>query len=97
MESCLEGIDAILVKGYCVVENGKSVRSFHHGGFIMKLREAASQTKGVETIEAMVTDPIQADFTRRISAVRVSRKVDGQDFKECLFADPHRRQLFLQI
>ena len=52
IESCLEGIDAVPVKGYCVVEGGKAVhipypgkhegRSFHHGRFIMKLREAAS-------------------------------------------------------
>ena len=97
LESCLEGIDAIPVKGYCVVENGKSVhipypgthqgRSFHHGRFIMKLREAASRAKGVEMIEATVTDLVQADSTRRISGVTVSRKVDGQDLKESLFAD----------
>ena len=98
MESCLEGIDAIPVRGYCVVEGGKSVhipypgthegRSFHHGRFIMKLREAASQA-GVEMIEATVTDLVQADSNRRVTGVTVSRKseVDGQDFKESLLAD----------
>ena len=99
MESCLEGIDAILVKGYCVVEGGKAVhipypgthegRSFHHGRFIMKLREAASRAKGVEMIEATVTDLVQADSSDRITGVTVSRKseVDGQDSKESLVAD----------
>ena len=53
----------------------------------MKLREAASRAKGVEMIEATVTDLVQADSTRRISGVTVSRKVDGQDLKESLFAD----------
>ena len=99
MASCLDGIDAIPVKGYCVVEDGKSVhipypgtyegRSFHHGRFIMKLREAASRAKGVEVIEATVTCLTQSDSSRRITGVSVSRKskVDGQDFKESLFAD----------
>ena len=99
MEACLEGIDAIPVKGYCVVEGGKSVhipypatyegRSFHHGRFIMKLREAASKAEGVEMIEATVTDLVQADSSRRITGVTISRKseVDSQSFKESLFAD----------
>ena len=99
IESCLEGIDAIKVKGYCVVEGGKSVhipypvphegRSFHHGRFIMKLREAAARARGVEMIEATVTDLVQVDSSRRITGVTVSRKnkADGQDFKESLFAD----------
>jgi squalene monooxygenase len=55
----------------------------------MKLREAAAQAKGVEMIEATVTDLLQAEFSRRITGVTISRKreVDGQDFKESLFAD----------
>ena len=99
IESCLEGIGAIPVKGYCVVEGGKSVhipypgthegRSFHHGRFIMKLREAASKAKGVEMIEATATDLVQADSSCRITGVTVSRKseVDGQVSKKSLFAD----------
>lgn len=99
IESCLEGIDAIPVKGYCVVEGGKSVhipypgtyegRSFHHGRFVMKLREAAARAQGVEMIEATVTELMQADSNRRITGVTLSRKgeVDGQDFKESLVAD----------
>ena len=99
IESCLEGIDATPVKGYCVVDGGKTVhipypgthegRSFHHGRFIMKLREAASRAKGVEMIEATVTDLVQVDSSRRVTGVTVSRKseVDRQDLKESLFAD----------
>ena len=97
IESCLEGIDAIKLKGYAVVKDGKSIqipypapyegRSFHHGRFIMKLREAAARASGVEIIEATVTDLVQANSSRRITGVTVSRKVDGQDYKESLFAD----------
>jgi squalene monooxygenase len=99
IESCLEGIDAIPVKGYCVVQAGKSVHipyygtheghSFHHGRFLVKLWEAASHANGAETTEATVTDLVQADSSCRITGVTVSRKgeVDGQDLKETLFAD----------
>lgn len=56
---CLEGIDAIRVFGYECIYHGERVtiaypkgtdgkapegRSFHHGKFIMKLREAARKT-----------------------------------------------------
>lgn len=56
---CLEGIDAIKVFGYECIYHGERVtiaypkgadgkapegRSFHHGKFIMKLREAARKT-----------------------------------------------------
>ena len=55
----------------------------------MKLREAASRAKGVEMIEATVTNLVQADSGRRITGVTISRKskVDGQDSKESFFAD----------
>ena len=56
---CLEGIDAISTFGYEVIYHGSSVnipypiqadgarsegKSFHHGKFIMKLREAAAKS-----------------------------------------------------
>lgn len=56
---CLDGIDAIKVFGYECIYHGERVnipypkgpegkapegRSFHHGKFIMKLREAARRT-----------------------------------------------------
>lgn len=99
IESCLEGIDAITVNGYCVVEDGKSVhipypgsyegRSFHHGRFIMKLREAARKAKGVELIEATVTELIEGDRSGTIVGVGLTKKgADGaEDIKETLFAN----------
>ena len=84
IESCVDGIDAIPVHGYCVVESGKSVqipypgvhegRSFHHGRFIMKLREAAGRAKGVDMVEASVTELIERE--RRVVGVRASRKTN---------------------
>ena len=92
---CLEGIDAVTERGYCVIDNGKSVhipypepyegRSFHHGRFIMRLREAASKAKGVEVIEGTVTGLIQAGGNERIVGVKVTRK--GGDGREELLAD----------
>jgi squalene monooxygenase len=99
IESCLEGIDAIPVRGYCVVEDGKSVhipypgahegRSFHHGRFIMKLREAARRAKGVELIEGSVTDLIE-EHGKRVIGVHVAMKggMEGaEESKEALFAE----------
>ncbi|KAF8075287.1 squalene epoxidase-domain-containing protein [Lyophyllum atratum] len=84
LQACLEGIDAIPVRGYCVVEDGKSVhipypgdhegRSFHHGRFIMTLRAAAKRAKGVDVIEAAVTDLIEDEKTGRVIGVRAARK-----------------------
>lgn len=99
MESCLEGIDAIPVKGYCVVEDGKSVhipypgahegRSFHHGRFIMKLREKASKAPGVELIEGTVTELIEGDSSKTVIGASVTRKGENgaEDFKQSIFAD----------
>ncbi|KAF8638224.1 hypothetical protein AX17_002373 [Amanita inopinata Kibby_2008] len=84
LESCLENMDAITVNGYCVYDNGKSVhipypdgyegRSFHHGRFIMNLRAAAKRAKGVDVIEATVTDLLECNFTKRVIGVRATRK-----------------------
>ncbi|TFK21857.1 squalene epoxidase [Coprinopsis marcescibilis] len=93
LESTLEGIDAIPVKGYCVIKEGQSVhipypsgyegRSFHHGRFIQSLRAAATGAKGVDVIEATVTDLIQAEGNpRRIVGVTASQKVGGSERTE---------------
>jgi squalene monooxygenase len=71
---CLEGIDAIEVDGYNVILRGTQMkipypvdkrtgsqprgRSFHHGRFIMKLREAAKATSNVTIVEATATSLI---------------------------------------
>jgi squalene monooxygenase len=96
IESCLDGIDAIPVRGYCVVENGKSVhipypgghegRSFHHGRFIMALRAAARRAQGVDVIEATVTDLVESAGTGKVVGVRATTK-DGAADKEEFHAD----------
>nr|AHA50474.1 squalene epoxidase [Moniliophthora perniciosa] len=98
MGSCLENIDAVPVTGYCVVENGRSVhipypgrhegRSFHHGKFIMNLREAARRAKGVEIVEVTVTELIQCEKSQKVIGVYGSKKsglTDGE--KEAFYAD----------
>ncbi|KAK7058664.1 Squalene epoxidase [Paramarasmius palmivorus] len=98
MESCVENIDAIPIKGYCVVENGNSVeipypsrhegRGFHHGKFIMKLREAARRAKGVEVEEVTVTELIESEQSQKVIGVYGSKKSDGQDApKQAYYAD----------
>ncbi len=101
LEWTLEGIDAVPVYGYCVVNKGKTVhipypdgregRSFHHGKFIMNLREAARRAEGVDLIEATVTSLIESNFNKKVTGVRATRK-DGvttgvEADKESFFAD----------
>jgi len=78
LEKCLEGLDAISSRGYCVLHDGRSVhipypdgyegRSFHHGRFVMSLRAAANRAENVELIEATVTELIEATVTELIEA-----------------------------
>lgn len=76
LSDCLEGIDAIEVDGYNVILRGTHMkipypvdkstgsapqgRSFHHGRFIMKLREAAKATSNVTIVEATATSMIKS-------------------------------------
>lgn len=81
---CTEGIDAIPVRGYCVVYEGKQVeipypageegRSFHHGKFVMRLRAAAYEAVGVDVIEGTVNELIECPHTGRVIGVNVTRK-----------------------
>ncbi|KAI0057360.1 squalene epoxidase [Artomyces pyxidatus] len=96
MESCLEGIDAVPVHGYCVVNAGETVhipypdkhegRSFHHGRFITRLREKARAAPGVEVIEATVNELVECPFTGRVLGVEATPK-DGDGAKETFYAD----------
>ena len=96
MESCLEGIDAIRVKGYCVVKEGEAVhipypgthegRSFHHGRFVVKLREKAQSAPGVDVVEATASELVLCELTGRVLGVRAARK-DSDAEKESFFAD----------
>lgn len=92
MADCLEGIDAIPVEGYCIVQPGEQVqipyvshhgRSFHHGKFIMSLRNKAKQAPGVEVIEAAVTSLVECDHTNRVIGVTTS----ANDVKSTLYSD----------
>lgn len=84
LESCTENIDAAPVHGYCVYDSGKTVhipypdarqgRSFHHGKFIMALREKAKQAKGVDVIEATVTDLIECEVTHSVIGVKARKE-----------------------
>jgi squalene monooxygenase len=81
----LDGIGAVPVKGYCTIADGKPIqmpypagtegRSFHHAGFVTRLREAAKKASGVDVIEATVIslleDPEESD---NIIGVRMSKK-----------------------
>ncbi|KAJ6595656.1 squalene epoxidase-domain-containing protein [Mycena vulgaris] len=101
LESCLENIDAVSVKGYCVVSGDQTVhipypgaaegRSFHHGRFIMNLRDAARRAPGVDVIEATVTGLVRCHFEDRVIGVHTVRKDDvasGEDGdKATFFAD----------
>ena len=95
MEECLEGIGAIPVKGYCVVQGGEQVhipypegyegRSFHHGRFIQALRSKARTAVGVDVIEATVQELVEDEKTGRVTGVRATRK--GEETKTTISAD----------
>jgi squalene monooxygenase len=84
MSSCVENIDAITVQGYLVVENGQSVqipyptgnegRSFHHGRFVMALRETARRNVNVDVIELTVSELLECQYTGRVIGVRGSQR-----------------------
>ncbi|KAJ7461823.1 squalene epoxidase-domain-containing protein [Mycena galericulata] len=101
LQSCIDNIDAVNVRGYCVVAGDQTVhvpypgtsqgRSFHHGRFIMNLRDAARRSVGVEVIEATVTGMVRCHFQQKIIGVQAIRKdgaAAGEDGdKISLFAD----------
>ncbi|KAJ4485590.1 squalene epoxidase [Lentinula aciculospora] len=96
LEECLEEIDSIPVHGYCVAEKNKIVhipypgghkgRSFHHGKFIMNLRNAATKAKGVDVIEATVNDLIESESSQRIIGVTATKKKAADSEKISLYA-----------
>lgn len=83
---CVEGIDSISTFGYAVLYQGKSVhipypekeegKCFHHGRFVMKLREKARHARGVELVEATVSDMIEDTESGKVIGVRATRKQD---------------------
>jgi len=95
LEKCLEGLDAIPSRGYCILHDGRSVyipypdgyegRSFHHGRFVMSLRAAANRAENVELIEATATELIE--HGSRIVGVKATRKIQQEECKEEYWAD----------
>jgi len=91
LAGCLEGIEATPIEGYHLYwkdqeasfwfceTNGKKPegRSFHHGKFVTKLREAASICSNVDVLETTVTEIIREDETGRVKGVLCSMS-DGQ-------------------
>eukprot|EP01134_Creolimax_fragrantissima_P008290 CFRG8290T1 len=88
---CVDSIDAITEKGYIVQyqdqsimleypkdESGNTIvgRSFHHGRFIMKLREAAMKQENVTVVEGTVT-ALQEDAEGTVTGVIYKPKTGG--------------------
>ncbi|KAJ5182584.1 squalene monooxygenase [Penicillium capsulatum] len=98
LRDCLEDIDAIQVKGYYVTYHGDPVRlnyprespssplpqgrSFHHGRFVMKLRQAAMACPNVTVIESKATALVTSSYTKQVLGVECVTK----DMKDCYFA-----------
>ncbi|PCH34782.1 squalene epoxidase [Wolfiporia cocos MD-104 SS10] len=90
MASCLDNIDAVPAHGYCVVLGGQPVhipypdgregRSFHHGRFIQALRTKAKQARGVDVVEATVTELVECPRTGRVLGVRATREGEKETF-----------------
>lgn len=99
LRDCIDEIDAIEVKGYYVTYFGEPVqleypkdspsspaplgKSFHHGRFVMKLREAAINCPNVSVIETtatgLVTSSTQPSQVLGVECVT-------NDLKDCYFA-----------
>lgn len=97
LADCVEGIDAIPAYGYCVVldgkpvhipyPNGKTGRGFHHGRFIQALRKKAKAARGVDVVEATVSEFVECPITGRVLGVRATRKEEDAVEKEAFLAD----------
>ncbi|ORY99952.1 squalene epoxidase-domain-containing protein [Syncephalastrum racemosum] len=85
LEDCIEDIDGIPCQGYAVFKDGNMVeipypvneetgekalgKSFHHGRFIQKLRDAASSTKNVTVMEATATSLLRDEDEDKVIGV----------------------------
>lgn len=98
LQDCLEGIDSIDVKGYWISYYGEPVRldypnfdpaapppvgrTFHHGRFVMKLREAAMACPNVTVVEAKATALVTSSHTQQVLGVECVKK----ELKDVYFA-----------
>ncbi|CAK7217316.1 Squalene epoxidase [Sporothrix eucalyptigena] len=95
LESCLDDIDSISVRGYEVHYHDQAVnipypadtpsertphpqrpegRSFHHGRFVRKLREAAAKEPNIQLVETLVTSLVTTEDTNQVLGVKSSTK-----------------------
>lgn len=97
LRDCLEDIDAIKTEGYYVSYFGEPVvipypkpspsapapegRSFHHGRFVMKLREAALACPNVTVVETKATDLVTDPHTKQVLGVECMTKEN----RDCYF------------
>ncbi|XHG00203.1 Squalene epoxidase, variant 2 [Aspergillus wentii] len=97
LRDCLEGIDSISTQGYYVSYFGEPViipypkgdsssipegRSFHHGRFVMKLREAAMACPNVTVVETKATGLVTCSHTKQVLGAECATK----EAKDCYFA-----------
>jgi hypothetical protein len=93
LADCLEGIDATPIEGYhlywqddeasfwfCDIDGRKPEgRSFHHGKFVSKLRDAVCYIPGVSLVEGTVTELLRdEDSSRVLGVVAVCSTGDDQ-------------------
>lgn len=97
LRDCLEGIDAIPAEGYYVSYLGEPVvipypkpspsspapegRCFHHGRFVMKLREAVLACPNVTVVETKATDLVTDPHTKQVLGVECMTK----ETQDCYF------------
>jgi squalene monooxygenase len=94
LADCLDGIDATAIEGYhlywkdqeasfwfCDIGGTKPEgRSFHHGKFVSKLRQAASAYPSVTLLEATVVEILRDGNSDRVAGVACASP-DGQQTK----------------
>lgn len=93
LASCLDGIDATPIEGYHLYWKGEEAsfwfcdmdgkkpegRSFHHGKFVTKLREAAAAFPNVTLLEATATEILRDGETAGVKGVLCSRADGGPE------------------
>ncbi len=86
---CINGIDAAPVYGYEVFFHGESVHipypkikgtdkreegvAFHHGDFLMNIRQKCIDHPNITTLEATVTEVISNPYTKQVLGVKCTR------------------------
>ncbi|KNC74928.1 hypothetical protein SARC_12535, partial [Sphaeroforma arctica JP610] len=102
LRSCVDDIDAITEYGYMIYYKGETItleypqddsgdklygKSFHHGRFIMKLREAAMKEKNVSVIEGTVTS-LNEDENGCVTGVTYKTKTEEGEVEKKTISAP---------